>query len=132
MVLIVVVGGFLFGQTTNCDLYVDELEQGDTLKVTINFFVNRDEIKQEVLVYIDEFKKKQALINTDIIKNKRIELSKEKSNTVRVFETSVRKQSLKSNMPLSIHSLAKYEISYKKGSITYYSKDEYYSLCDDL
>lgn len=126
------VGGLLFGQTTKCKLYIDELKKGDTLKISIKFFVSRDHKKQDVCVYIDEFKKYQALLNSDSVKNKTIELTKEKIQKIRLFETSVRNQSLKSNMPLNLHSLAKYEISYKRGSITYYSKEEYYSLFNDL
>ena len=123
---------FLYGQTRNSNLYIDNLEKGDTLKVSIKFFVNRNEAKEEVLIYINESKHYQASLNTDSIKNQKIELSTAMIKTIKMFEIALRKQCLKSNIPLYLHSLAEYEIYYKKGSISYFSKEEYYSLCEDI
>ena len=122
---------FLYGQS-NCNLYFDELKKGDTLKVSIVFFVNRSEIKEEVLIYKNEFKKCFALINTDNEKNVSIELTDSNLNIMKLFEVGIRKQYIESNVPLHIHSLAEYQISYKQGSVSYSTKEQFYSLYKEL
>ncbi len=121
----------LYGQP-KCDFYIDELKKEDTLKISVVFHINRAEITEEILIYKNEFEKYCGLINTDSIKNVSIELTSSNINELKLFELGIRKQKLASTVPLIMHSLAEYQISYNQGSVSYYTKHEFFSLCKEL
>lgn len=131
LILFTKISVVLYGQS-NCNLYIDELKKDDTLKVSIVFFVNRSEIKEQFLIYKNEVGKSYALINTDNDKNISIELTDSNFNMMKLFEVGIRKQKIESNVPLNIHSLAEYKISYNQGFVSYSSKEQFYSLYKEL
>jgi len=121
----------LYGQS-DCDFYIDELTKNDTLKVSIVFFINRSEVTENILIYKDESKKYNALMNSDNFRDTLIELTNSKIEKIRLFEQRIRKQKIESNIPIYLHSLVEYQISFKNNIVSYSSKDQFYSLYKEL
>jgi len=119
-------------QDVNCKLNIDEIKQGDTLEIAIKNFVNRNESKEQVLIYMNEFNQYCAILNSDEIKQIKIELTMAEIEIVRMFEIGVRSQELKRNQPIHIHSLAEYEIIFRSGKVSYFTREVFYSLAEDL
>lgn len=121
----------LYGQS-DCNLYIDELEKEDTLKVSIVVSIGRSESTEQILIFKNKFEKFHALINTDSVKNISVELTNSNINTIKRLELGIRKQKIENNVPFNIHSLAEYQITYKNGSVSYSSKEQFYSLYKEL
>jgi len=119
-------------QNVNCKLSIDEIKKGDTLEISIKNFINRNESKEHVLIYMNEFNQYCAILNSNVIKETKIELTMAEIEIVRMFEIGVRNQELKSNQPIYIHSLAEYEIMFRSGKLSYFTREVFYSLAEDL
>ena len=129
--LFVVINSYLFSQS-NCSLFTDNIKLGDTLKISIKISSNRSEIVEYVLIYKNESEKLEAILNCDSITNNKVVLSSSKVNDIKLFEREVRVQKITSNIPLNIHSFVEYEIKNGQGSISYFTKYEFYSLYKEL
>lgn len=129
--LIVIVSISVRGQSS-CKLYIDDLKLNDTIKISIKTFINRNQTTERISIYKNESEKCFAVYSSDSIISHTIELTKSKVNAIKMFEIGVRKQKLHSNIPLNIHSLAEYEVRFRKGLIFYFTKDEFYSLIKDI
>ena len=71
-------------------------------------------------------------LKRNTLKNILIELNVPKISKIYEFELGIRNQKIESNIPLLIHSLATYKITYNQGSASYFTKNQFYSLCEDL
>jgi hypothetical protein len=120
-----------YGQS-KCNLYIDELLKGDTLIISTQFFLNKNIISEQILIYKNVYDQYFAEVKTDSLKNIRFELSKSKLKLIENFEIDIRKQLLKRDFPIYIQSLAEYKISFRKGLISYSTREEFYSLSVDL
>ncbi len=118
----------LVGQNIDCKLYIDDIKKGDTLKISIEFFVERNKFFEQISIFMDETSNYRAIYSNDKVRNKLITLDSEKIETIRLFELSIRNQSLKSNMPIFLCSQAEYTLCFKNGTISYYSKLKFYSF----
>lgn len=126
---------FSFGQLISfngSDLYINKLEKGDTLQISIEFYINRGTEMENISIYKNETGSFFALIKCNNMKAETIELTSSELNALKLFEEKIRNQCLKSNIPIYIHSLAKYEIKYKGRLIAYSTKNEFYSLCEEF
>ena len=135
LILSVLISVFFLQNTcaqSDCYSFIDKLERGDTVKISICFSINKGERKEDVLICKNETGSVCALLTTDTLHNSLLIMTPSKVDVIKSFELNLRKQNVISNIPAYIHSAAKYSIQFKQSVVLFSSKNEFFSLITEL